>query len=256
MRRRAFLAAAAGAGAVTLAGCSTASGEVSPPSLPNDRLDELGYVEIDQEQETVFEEEYAGIELTASAHTLVYEDRELTEDVAERTLGLVEGPLATFFATRVGFSPEIDDLPGGVGRSQILEEVEKSSKDSFRVQMESYGIENIEEVGEGTLETDSGVDADLTEFTGVFPFDGFAFPVTDDHAVEIDADNVSVDGWLAVWFDGDDTLVAGGVHPAESFEENVSESLSSGIDVEIDVDMGMEPDRYREEIHSLMKAVT
>lgn len=255
MRRRTFLASATAAGLAALAGCSTASAEVPPPELPTERLDEQGYELIDQEQETVFEESLAGMTLTASAHTVVYEDVPLTEDVTERTLGIVEGPLTTFFATRVGFSPALDDLPGGIGRSQILDLVEENAVESFRQQLASYGVEDVTEVTEEVMVTDSGIDADRTEFEGVVPFDGVEFPVTQDRTVEIEADDVSVQGWLAVWFDDGDTLVAGGVHPGETFEESVSESLSSGIDVSIEIDMGLEPDLYREEIHSFMNAV-
>lgn len=254
MQRRTFLAAATSVGIAAVAGCSSAIGEVPAPNVPDEQLD--GYERIDQQRETVFEEEFpGGVEVAAQAHTVVYEDAELSAELDDRTLGMVHGPLSTFFATRIVFSPSLDDLPGGIGRDQLVEEVRENAEQDFRRQMNGYGVEDVEKSDESTMTTDSGVETALTAFSGSFGFDGVSFPVTDDRTVEIAADEIEVRGWLSVWHDGEYTLVAGGAHPAENFAETTTESLSDGIDVTVDIDMQLEPDSYRERVHELMQAV-
>lgn len=255
MQRRGFLALA-GAGALgTLAGCTSALGSVAAPTVPTDRLEEGGWALQDESEETVFEESYGPVTIEAKSHALVYSDEALRADVREKTLGRVDGQIAMFAATRINFSPSLADLPGSVATEEIVDRTEAAARSQFEAQMRDAGLEDVARVGTDTLTVDTGSDARLTEFEAVFPFDGVSFPVTDEQSIALSGSPIEVAGDLAVWSHDESVLVAGGAYPASNVEETVTEELSEAITVTVDVDLGLEPDSYREEVRSLVRAV-
>lgn len=254
MDRRHFVGAAAGIGLLGLSGC-VASASPSPPDVPDDQLDAGNWELVREEQEEAFNESYAGQEITATATTEVYENAALREDLAEKTLGEVSDAPVTFFASRVTFDPDLTNLPGGVGRDQILDEVEANARDTLEGQMESSGVETIETVDEGTLTVDSGDEARRTDLEGLLAFEPISVPVSEGETIELDEDGIPVAGRLAVWHAEESVLVAGGAFPAENFAADVDEELSSAISVSIEVDLGLEPDRYEEALLDLVRAV-
>ncbi|MGM0399280.1 MAG: hypothetical protein ACQEQY_09845 [Halobacteriota archaeon] len=255
MQRRQFLAVTGAGALATLAGCSSALGSVAAPVVPTDRLEAGGWTLQDESEETVFEESYGPVTIEAKSHSLVYSDEALRETIKEKTLGRVDGAMAMFAATRIDFSPNLADLPGSVATDQIVDRSETAARSQFATQMENAGLENVGQVDTGSLTVDTGVDARLTTFEAEFPFDGVSVPVTDDRSISLTGSPIDVAGDLAVWSHDGSVLVAGGAYPATNVNETVTEELSAAITVTVDVDLGLEPDRYREEVRSLVRAV-
>lgn len=254
MHRREYLGAAATAGLVGLAGCSQASGAVAPPEVPEDLLSAGNWEQVDSRQETVFEQSYGPVTVTADANTLVFEDVGLRDELAEKTLDQVSGQFSLFSATHVELRPGIDELPAGVGRGQILDRTEENARRQFRREMEAAGLANVEQVETGTLTVDTGEDARLTSYAAEFPFQDVSFEVAAGETITIEGAPIRVAGDLAVWHHGGFVVIAGGAYPGENFTRNVTKELSSAITVDVSVDLGLTPDAYREEVRGLMRA--
>ncbi len=252
--RRRFLGSAVGVGVFGAAGC-LASASPSPPAVPEEALDDGGWELDETVQEAVFSERYAGQELTATATTDVYTNVALREELAEKTLGEVADAPIVFFASRVTFDPDLTNLPGGVGRDQVVDEVEANARITLEERMAANGVEGIDTVAEGELTVDTGETARRTDLAGSLPFAPIAVPVTDDRTVELDTDAVPVAGRLGVWHAGESVLVGGGAFPSENVEERLDEDLSSAISVSIDVDLGLEPDAYEAALLDLVRAL-
>ena len=256
MNRRQYLALGAGVGASSLSGCAfLAEARTPAPQVPTETLANGGWTKTVDTAETVFEEDYGPLTVQAVAHTVQYIDEALQARVSERTLDQLESALSVFFATRVDFSPNLDNLPAGAGQGEILDQVQASSREQFDQQMRAQGLTEIEETGTGTIDVDTGETAETTELTAVFPFEGLGFDVTADDRVAIPPADIEVTGLLAVWHHGDFVLIAGGAHPAQNFKKSIEESLSDGITVSVDVDLGLEPTAYREEMRRLVAGV-
>lgn len=256
MHRRRFLSGALVLAAASLAGCSARAQSVPPPRVSDQRLSQGGWKLIDDIEETVFERRMVGVTVTATQHTLRYADAALRREITERSLGMVETDLNVFFATRVNFTPNIDNFPGGIGRAQIMTAVRENARDGFRQQLESAGLEDVRQSGTGSMTIDTGETAEVTRFVAGYPFEDISFPITDDHAVAIPGDAIGVDGLLASWHHGDYTLLAGGAHPAENYTRSVTQDLSDGVTVSVDVDMKLTPDAYANEIGGLIASVS
>lgn len=256
MNRRAYLASVVGLSTATLAGCTTASGSVSPPQVDETRLKDDGWELTEDETERVFEREFGGVvTVTADAYTVTYEHRALQDDLAEKTLGNVDFAPASFFASRVQFDPNIADLPAGVGLKELMEETTENAKESFEQQLRGMGLSDVEEREETSLEIDAGETADAYRYTATYPFDAMSLQLTDDSHIEIEGGELPIDGWLAVWHHDGSVLISGGGYPAENFARTVEESLTSGIDVTVEIDLELEPDRYEEKLLALIAAV-
>lgn len=256
MHRRRFVAATAAAGLAGLAGCSSASGSLAPPEIPESLLEEGGWKQQSKRQATIFERSFVGVEVSADAYTRLFEDVGLRQEIAEKTLGQVTGQFSLFSATRVNFDPNIDNLPAGIGQDRLLDETEKSASDQFAAEMRNAGLENVQQTDSGTIDVDTGEEARLLSFTAEYPFDTITFPVTEDRTITVEGDAVAVDGDLAVWHHGDFVLVAGGAYPGENFARSIQKELSSAITVSVDLDLGLTPDVYREEVRGLIRATS
>ena len=255
MHRRDFLAVTGAGTLAALAGCSSALGSVAAPEVPTDSLESGGWVQRDESQETVFEESYGPLTLEAKSHTLVYGNQALRSEIREKTLGRVDGQMAMFAATRIQFSPNLADLPGDIATETIIDQTESAARSQFVSQMEDAGLADVRQTDTGTLAVDTGEDARLTTYEATFAVEEVSFPVTDEQSVALPESSITVAGDLAVWKHGESVLVAGGAYPAENVDQTVTEDLSEAISVTVDIDLGLEPSRYRENVRSLMKAV-
>lgn len=256
MDRRTFIAALGTATTASLAGCGSASATPRPPNVPEERIESGGWERQDRMQETVLEREFpGGITLTATATTELYEDAQLAAEIEEKTLGQISGQMAMFFASRVTMSPNLADLPAGVGQKEIVDQVSTQSRATFESQLRNVGLQDVSQESTGQMEVGTGETADTTTYTAVFPFDSITFPVTDSEQIEIEGGEMSVAGELAVWIHDGGINVAGGAYPSENFAESVQRDLSSAISVSVDIDLGLTPDEYAAEVDSLVKAV-
>jgi len=57
-----------------------------------------------------------------------------------------------------------------------------------------------------------------------------------------------------VWNAGDYVVVAGGAYPGENFATTTEKDLSEAITVTVDVDLGLAPSEYEQEVRGLMAA--
>ncbi len=253
MNRRRFLGAAGVVGLGALAGCSGAVGSVAPPSVPEDQLSEGGWTQTDESEQTVFEQSYGPVTVTAKSTTVTYEDEALAAAVREQTLGQIDGTLAIYSASHINFSPDLNNLPGGVGRKELLSEVESAAEAQFEQRMRDNGLENVTKTGEAEFETDSGATPGITTFSGEVPVGTLEYDAGGE-AFTVDAGAIDVAGDLAVWNEGDYVVVAGGAYPGENFATTTEQALSEAITVTVDVDLGLTPGEYESEVRGLMAA--
>lgn len=254
MDRRAFIGGLATAGVAAFAGCSAEAAE-RPPQVPGGRLDDEGWAEVNSFDERLFEREFAGQTVTADGMGVVYEDEALAQEIAEKSLNQVEGTLAQFFATRVTTDPNITGIPGGIGRDEIVAQVRDQTESAFAGRLEAAGLTGVEKTGEAELEVATGETAQRSDFEARFTVGNLSFPVTEDRAITIEGTELLVEGIFAVWIHDDAILVSGGAFPAENFQRSVDEQLSAAIDVSVDIDMGLTPEAYREEVLGLIRRV-
>ncbi|MGB9987230.1 hypothetical protein [Salarchaeum japonicum] len=254
MDRRTLLGTTAGLGLAGLAGCSTlAKASVSPPDVPADAMQNAGWEQTDSNQRTLIEQSYGPVTFTAKGYTTTYTDSALNSRIQDATLGRVSGRLALFSATRIDFSPDVAELPGGVGREEVLNEVEASAREQFRDRLTEAGLTDVQRAGTEWFDVDTGESASLTKYEAAYEVPTFEFPIENGDTVTIDGGTLPVRGDLAVWHHGDYALVAGGAWVDENFARSVSQDVSEAITVSVDVDLGLEPETYREEIHGFMR---
>jgi hypothetical protein len=253
MNRRRFLGAAGVAGLGAVAGCMNALGTVAPPDVPEQQLEDGGWEQTDRTEQTVFEQEYGPVTVTGKSTTLTFEDTQLAQSVTEKTLGQIEGTLAMYSASHINFSPDLNNLPGGVGREEVLERVDTAANEQFRQRMRDNGLENVTKTGTQRFQTDSGADAGLTTYSAEYPVGELTYE-TGSESFTIDVGAIEVAGDLAVWNEGDYVVVAGGAYPFENFTKTTQKDLSDAITVTIDIDLGLTPEEYRSEVRGLMAA--
>lgn len=253
MDRRTFISTSVGVGLAATAGC-TASATQRPPRVPEEDLQD-GWELTAEENRPVFERSIEGVTVTATATTKLYENAGLAADVREKAMGRIDGQFGSFFATRVTFDPNLAGLPAGVGVDELVDQTEASARETFEKRLGEAGLTNVEQTGEGTFEVATGETARRTDFTAAFAFEDLAFPVTEDQTVTVAGGAIDVTGTMAVWSHDDAVLVAGGAYPAANVERHVERDLSEAIHVSVDVDMGLTPSAYREELLGLVRRV-
>lgn len=254
MDRRRFLAGAAAAGVAGLAGCGTASGTVRPPELPQERLEEGGWERTTANTEEVFSRTVAGTDVSATAVSRVFDDAALRADVSDKTLGAVDGALSNFFAARIAFSPNLADIPVESAREELAARAATLASDQFTAQLESAGLTDVSAREAGTITVETGEAASLTEYSAAFEFESFSFDVRGD-TLQIEGGSIDVAGKLATWIHDGGLFLSGGAYPAENFARTVDRDLSEAITVSVDIDLGLEPAAYEEEVTGLLKRV-
>lgn len=261
MQRRQFLGSTAAVGGAALAGraaeadpnVDVRSGDgPQTPSVPVEDADG-GWV-VDREQSGTFSD--SGMGVTSTGTTIVYVDQGLSETLRERTMGTGFEDLRTFFATRVEYSPAVDKLPFGVGRSVVVNRTESNARDRFEGRLGEAGLEDVERRETRRVDIHDGPTTDLALYDAVYPYDGFEFE-TGDSVVSVAGDPVAVEGMLATWYDLGEgaTFVAGAVNPAENYRKRVERRITEAVDLTLDVDLGLEPEAYREESLELVRSV-
>jgi hypothetical protein len=251
MNRRRFLGGAGVVGLGALAGCTNALGTVAPPDVPESRLESGGWEQTNRTEETILDRSYGPVNITGKSTTLLFNDAALADEMSSKTLGRIEGTLAIFAASHIDFDPDLNNLPGGVGTKEVVSEAETQARAQFERQMRNQGLENVEQVGEEEFTTDSGKSPGLATYSAEYPVGTIELDASGE-TFALEVDTIEVAGDLAVWNEGDFVVVAGGAYPAENYAETVSRDLSAAISVTVDVDLGLTPDQYREEVRSLI----
>lgn len=187
--------------------------------------------------------------VSVTGYTLVYEDAALAEALEATGADVLEAPTEpgdgflvdagngesgywrTFFATTLSISPS---LPPGVGTTAVRSMVRSRAARSFESDLEARGFERIERHRSEPLTTDGGDRAHRRRFTASHPLEG--------------GGDLDIEAHLAVWSTDDGFRVAGGLFPTDGLAELLSEYDGSD---RIETD----PDRFREELEALIRAV-
>lgn len=254
MQRRAFLGTALAAGLSGLAGCGRPAHLTRPPEVPKQRLRENGWERRNAFTTKLFDRTIDRQRVVADAHTVRYSNEAMRERVRERTFGQVDASFGRFFATRVRTDPEITSFSQST-RDDTMQAIERKSVSLFLDWVRDEGIQEPMQTGTGTISVASGATARRIDFEGKRPMKEIPISIPKTESVTVDLNPVTVNGYLAIWRDGDRILVTGGTHPAENADEVTTERIAPGIQMSVQVDLGFTPAEYREELFGLMKRV-
>lgn len=254
MKRRAVLATGATAAAVGLSGCLSRGGDFTDPTVDHDAIG-TDWEEVNSNEGVVFEDAYGPITVTAREHRVMYENVALREEVREKTLDGLDAQLSLVFATRIDISPAADKLPFGAGRKELMDQIESVGRQQFEQQLRANDLEDVEEADTEEWTAAGGHTGTLTEYEAAFAVEDMTFDLVGDSSLTIEGTDMDVSGWLAAWHDGDYPMLAGGLHPAENFSRTIEETLSDAIDLTLRIDLGLEPEAYREEVRDVIASV-
>ncbi len=223
------------------------------PVVSDSLLQQGGWGDKSTEGDKVLDDSFGPVRVVAVTSTEIYYDTELRRDVKADTMGNFDQDLSTFFATRVDFDPELTTIP--IISSMVMGEVKDDTQEQFETQLEDAGMVNVRETDKSSLTVDTGETAEVYEYSAEYRFRDIEVPVTDGKTMTIQGDTMRVNGILAIWKHGDDVMAAGGVYPAEDFETSTTTDLTDAITVSVDIDLGLQPQRYRNELVNLIKTV-
>lgn len=269
MKRRDFVRTAAGTAAITsLAGCNSSTGtsdeeaeDVPAPVPSKELLNEGGWNEIASTNERILDRNMLGgrVHVTADTHSRYYEDAELRKEMKEKTMSHFDAPLSAFSANRIALNPSPADLPFGVGVDEVLDLITDQVLTQFESRLKKSNIENVRKQGEREISVATGGEAALNDFAADYRYSAMEIPIPGQEGerktLSIEGGTLGINALLAVWRNGEDVMVAGGAHPAENFTKTVEKDLTDGIQVTVDLDFGLEPEEYEEELLGLIKSV-
>lgn len=258
LSRRRLLATTAAIGAVGLAGClGTREGEVPAPIVTNGRIDD-GWRLVEEMSETVFSQDVGPVAVEAHARSVVYEYASVADALAEALDA--SGSPVLFFTVRIDLRPAVDGLPLGLGRPQLMDEVEPAAAEAFRQLLREGGIENVQTVATSEIDIDAGHQATEFLFTGHFPVAG-----TMDLGTGLTgsiADEFEIESRLAIWHDGTDVLLAGGAYPTEPLDAVFANAIGDApvglaelVGEDHSATLTQDPETYAEEVEQLLRSV-
>jgi hypothetical protein len=199
---------------------------VEDAEVPAPRLDPgEGWRLVDATVETPFE---AGA-VTVTAHTVVYEDVRLREAVAERTDADPEPDperLWRFaFASRLRLRPRT--RPSGA----LTRLVTNRARSGFVDQLRDRGFESVSRRDVRRFRV-GDADARLAGY---------------DATARVGDVRLAVDGWVAVWPDGDGFLMAGGAYPTDVRDDGGDPEAAAALRERLS------PAAFREELFALVR---
>lgn len=262
--------AVAGGGILALLGAGVGVSHVlrparaTSPVVPAQALEDEGWVQIAETSETVLDDAAGPIDVEAIASTVQYEDRALVTAIKEtpvtveyrgqtatETLGEYLGeefdqPMRVFAATKIDLTPHVDELPGGLGRAEVMDPVETRARAQFEQQLSDAGLEDVTRASVGTLEVDSGQSATMFEYRASFPIEETQVSVLGG-TLDIPGDDIDIAAYLAIWHNGRNVLVGAGAHPNENYAETVTDTVQ-GAELTLSFDLELSPDSLRAEL--------
>ncbi|MFC5366297.1 hypothetical protein [Salinirubrum litoreum] len=197
----------------------------APPTLPDDRL--TGWRQVEQTTDTPFS--IGPVSVTAT--TVVYEDERLRRTLRAATD--IDDRWRFFFASRLAISPATP--PSGALRRLVTDRARRGFRDRLR----DRGFESPTERGRRTIRID-GTDAEVTAY---------------DATCRLGDLRLSVVGWLAVWPDDAEFLLAGGAYPTAVAASGLEAGDDRGAaDSTAALAGELTPDTFRDELFSLIRA--
>ena len=266
-RRRVLIGAGlVGLGAVGYSVLSIMNEPNAPaPELPTGEMASDGWVETGGEGAPVAELRVGPLTITTLANTVQYgnrglldavREREVTIDVAGQTVtrtlaeaasAALDQYLAIFVASRIDLGPDVDDLPLGIGRAQVMDQARVAAQTSFEQTMADAGLHEVSLTGSGTLDVATGETATLDRYRADYPFEGGTVSAL---GQEFDVPSTALEmaGYLAVWHHDDWIMVAAGAHPAANYTDTAEREFEGGGTATISLDLGLTPEDDRDEI--------
>jgi len=168
--------------------------EVIPPTVPEAELAANGWVRVDESTETVVDDTAGPVTVQAEAATVRYENEALanriveteatveylgqttTEPLGDHLGSEFDRSIGVFTATKVDVTPHVDELPGGLGRAEVMDPIETRAKEQFEQQLRGAGLANVRQVETAAFEVDTGQEATRFEYRATFAFEGRASP--------------------------------------------------------------------------------
>ena len=170
---------------------------VPAPEIPDEVLEEHGWEETSEDTEEMTKDVFGAVEVEALAHTKKYEVGGSPEDDAR-----------LLFANRTRTEPGFEDLPFGVGEDRVKGIIKSFARDRFKDEFRERGVGDIDEGEEEETEARTGETVDLQCFEATRSIGG---------------KDVSVSGWIGVWYSDGDVFTAGGVYPTDDRESEEEE---------------------------------
>ena len=288
MNRRSYLRAASVAGAAALAGCGAGSSG-QPTSGSDDDSAHVGRPDEKQAITSAEQPEFGGAvasdwrrvartndKLTfdvgwwvftdtvyADVRTTRYAYRPFERRLDRQTLGQYEGLATTFAASRLTFRGR---LSGAVtperARPRVARDIEETMRDMelqevTRVPAPATSVEPVHPDGEHLEFT-------ATHKVSPVVLDGAVLKDAPDTTLTLDGGTLDVRAFFCIWDPGPDNVlvVAGGAYAMdETFTRTTTESLTGrglgdGVDVTVDVTLGLAPAHQREALRAATGAVS
>lgn len=268
--RRSFLRIAGAASVVgvgALAGCNDV-GDSQPenvedvpeerfeqPQIPEDQREGLEPI-ADLRQVHSFERLGGLATVTAYVDGTTYDVTEVTDTVAEKTMGQLDEPLVVFFAAKA-------NVEGTASSFASAERIAERATPAFRDELESQGVEDVEEVDPRDPLPDVD-EPSVAEFRGTYETSRVeheaTLPNDETLPLVVPSQSLEMAAFQSVWKPDEETaLIVGGGYPNENFETRESSSVTGeegdGIDVEMSIDLGLDPEAYRQRLVALAESV-
>ncbi len=240
------------------------------PTVPEADLENNGWVQIAETSDTVLDDAAGPVNVEAIASTVQYEDQGLVRQIQDtpvqieyrgqtstETLGSYtnefEQSMGVFAATKIDITPHLDELPGGIGRAEVMDAVETQARAQFEQQLRDAGLENVSREGTSTLEVDTGQDATLDDYRATATFEQTQATVQGT-TLDIAGDEIEIAGYLALWHNGRNVLIGAGAHPNENYADAVTDTVQ-GAELTLSFDLDLSPSSLREELLGYVRQI-
>lgn len=250
--RRAVLGAVTTAAATALAGCT--GGEQPPlePRVPERALREDGWRLMDEFEERTRETvEVAMVEQRVELHAKgkMYANPRPAERVGQRFEDPpFQPPPAQFSPMKMETDPPVHRLTGvsNTVNEQLVDQMEKRAMD----ELGGSELRNLRRVDEGELDIDAAGTAVHRRYRGEVVYERTRTEIRG-QPITIEPGSFEVEAQLAVWPYEGLLAIAGGAYPGESgtIEATVDGSTRT-------VDLGLEPEFYRDSVRKLTTLVS
>lgn len=241
------------------------------PTVPEKDLGENGWVKIDQTSETALDDSAGPVNVEAVVATVQYENEGLMRDIKDTEVTIeyrgqttterlgdhlgseFDQSMGVFAATKIDVTPHIDELPGGIGRAEVMDPVLTQAQDEFEAQLQDAGLENVRRVDTGDFEIDTGQIASFFEYRAMFVFEQTEATLLGT-TIEIPGGEIEVAGYLAVWHNGRNVLISAGAHPNENYADTITDTVQ-GDELRLSFDLDLSPSSLRDEVLGYMQRV-
>jgi hypothetical protein len=250
--RRAFLASATTAATAALAGCT--GGEQPPldPRVPEQALQEDGWRHLEEIEERTQETiELAMVEQTVELHLKgdTYANPRPTERVSQRfEEPPTQIPPAQFVPMKMETDPPLHRLTGvsNTINQQLIDQIEQRAMS----QLGGSGLQNLRRVAEDELDIDAAGNAVHRRYRAEVEYTRNQIQISG-RQVTVEPGTFQIEAQLAVWPYEGLLALAGGAYPGESGTIELTAGGSTQT-----VDLGLEPQFYRESVRELTTLVT